>query len=145
LPGNWLVPYLAFDRDAGNGNGITTFVTGGNEYPLPDRIRNSANNYRGGIRLELRSFHVTLEQGGTTFKDDQQVFSSSSAPNPGNNTAPLLGQRLFLTGLQQTYGIRGTGVYSKGLLTARPVSWADLYGQFLFSQPKNDVNYQHFA
>src|SRR5262249_41728173 len=119
--------------------------TDGNEYPLPDRIRDSANNYRGGIRLELRRFHVTVEQGGTAFKDDQQVFSTSAARNPGNNDAPLFGQSLFLTGLQQAYGIRGTSVYSKGLLTASPVSWADIYGQVLFSEPKNDIHYQQFA
>src|SRR5262249_26836170 len=118
--------------------------TDGNEYPLPDRIRDSANNYRGGIRLELRRFHVTVEQGGTAFKDDQQVFSTATGRNPGNNNVPLFGQSLFLTGLQQAYGIRGTSVYSKGLLTASPVSWADIYGQVLFSQPKNDINYQQF-
>jgi hypothetical protein len=35
-------------------------------------------------------------------------------------------------------------VYSKALFTANPVSWADVYGQFLYSQPKNDVSYQQF-
>jgi len=144
LPGNWLIPYLAFDRNAGSGDGITTFVVDANEYPLPDKIRENTNNYRGGIRLELRRFHATLEQGGTTFKDDQQVFSSSTARNPGNNSSPLFGQSLFLTSLQQAYGIRGRSVYSKGLLTASPVSWADIYGQFLYSQPKNEVTYQQF-
>ena len=71
-------------------------------------------------------------------------FSTSTTRNPGNNIAPLFGQSLFLTSLQQAYGIRGTSVYSKGLLTASPVSWADIYGQFLFSQPRNEVNYQQF-
>lgn len=143
-PGNWIVPYLAYDRNSGNGNGITTFVTDGNEYPLPDRIRDSTSSYRGGIRLELRRFHVTLEQGGTTFKDDQQVFSSTAARNPGNNNVPVFGQGLFLSSLQQAYGIRGSSIYSKALFTASPASWADVYGQFLYSQPKNDIHYQQF-
>ena len=116
LPGNWIIPYLAFDSNSGSGNGITTFVTDGNEYPLPDKLRDSTNNYRGGIRFELRRFHVTLEQGRTTFRDDQQVFSTSSTPNYGNNTGLVLGQTLFLTNLQQSYGIRGTSNYSKGRL-----------------------------
>ena len=137
LPGNWLVPYLAYDRNSGSGNGITTFVTDGNEYPLPDRIRDSTNNYRGGVRVELRRFHVTLEQGGTTFRDDQQVFSTER--NAGNNNATFFGQSLSLASLRQPYGIRGTSVYSKALFTANPVSWADVYGQFLYSQPNNDV------
>jgi hypothetical protein len=144
LPGSSIVPYLAYDRNSEQGNGVTPFVTGGNEYALPERIRNSANNYRGGIRLEMRRWHATLEQGGTTFRDDQQVYAASTGPNRGNNTAPLFGQSLFLTSLQQAYGIRGTSVYSKGLFTASPVSWADVYGQFLYSEPKNDVRYQQF-
>src|SRR5205823_13575720 len=44
----------------------------------------------------------------------------------------------------QAYGIRGSSIYSKGLFTASPASWADLYGQFLYSQPSSDVNYQQF-
>jgi hypothetical protein len=144
LPGTWLVPYLAFDRGSGSGNGITTFVADANEYPLQQLTRDSTNNYRGGIHVELRRLHVTLEQGGTTFRDDQQVFSSPGAPNPGNNNSPVFGQSLSLTSLQQSYGIRGASVYTKGLFTASPVSWADLYGQFLFSQPNNDVHYQQF-
>ena len=41
-----------------------------------------------------------------------------------------------------SYGVRGTSTYSKGLFTANATSWLDLYGQFLYSQPKTNVNYQ---
>jgi hypothetical protein len=129
LPGNWIVPYLAYERNSERGDGITTFVTDGNEYPLPDRIRDSANNFRGGVRVGLRRWHVTLEQGGTTFRDDQQVFSTGR--NDGNNSGTIFGQSLFLTSLRQTYEIRGTSGYGKALFTATPVSWADVHGQFL--------------
>jgi len=144
LPGNWIVPYLAYERNSERGDGITTFVAEGNEYPLPDRIRNSTSSYRGGVRIGLRRWHLTLEQGGTTFRDDQQVFSTTGERNFGNNSGTLFGQTLYLTSLQQSYGIRGTSLYSKALFTANPVTWADLYGQFLYSQPKNDVTYQQF-
>ena len=33
-----------------------------------------------------------MEQGGTTFRDDQQVYENSVSVNPGNRTTPLLGQ-----------------------------------------------------
>lgn len=144
LPGNWITPYLAYGRSSGSGKGVSTFVATGNEYPVPDLIRDSMNNYRAGIRFELRRFHVTLEQGGTAFRDDQQVFSAPGTRNAGNNATPLLGQTLSLTSLQQAYGIRGASVYSKALFTANPWQWVDVYGQFLYSQPHNDVNYQQF-
>ena len=141
LPGRRITPYLAYDRSAESGDGVTTFVADGNEYPLPERIRDSSNQYRGGIRVEMRRFHVTLEQGGITFRDDQRVFSSGGR-NTGN-TAPTSG--LFLTNLQQAYGVRGNGSYEKGLFSASPFSWVDLDAQFLYSQPKTDVNYQQAA
>jgi hypothetical protein len=141
LPGNWLAPYLAFDRDSDTGSGVNAFVAGGNEYPVPTTVRNSVNTYRGGARLEFRRFHATLEQGGTVFKDDQKVFSTGST-NLGNNPASLLGNTLDLTSLSQAYGIRGTGIYSKGLVTANAASWLDLYGQILYSRPDNNVHYQ---
>jgi hypothetical protein len=144
LPGNWITPYLAYGRSSGSGSGVTTFVATGNEYPVPNLIRDSMNNYRAGIRFELRRFHVTVEQGGTTFRDDQQVFSASGTRNLGNNTTPLLGQTLFLSSLQQAYGIRGDSIYSKALVTANPWQWIDVYGQFLYSQPHTEVNYQQF-
>jgi len=40
-----------------------------------------------------------------------------------------------LTGLAGGYGIRGSSVYTKALVSANPASWLDLYGQFLYSQP----------
>ncbi|MEO7144200.1 MAG: hypothetical protein ABI165_11950, partial [Bryobacteraceae bacterium] len=78
LPGNWFVPYLAYDRDSGAGSGVTTFVSDGNEFPAPNTLRDLTNLYRGGVRFERKHFHVTLEEGGTTFKNDQNVYFSGS-------------------------------------------------------------------
>ena len=107
-------------------------------------INYSLNNFRGGVRLELRRAHVTLEQGGTTFRDDQSLFQSPGIPNPGNRTTPYSGQTLFLNGLSQAYGVRGDSIYSKVLATAEPAPWIHLYGQFLYSRPENDTTYQQF-
>lgn len=141
LPGNWFTPYLAFDRDSSTGSGVNAFVTGGNEYPVPTTIRNSLNTYRGGVHFEFRRFHVTLEQGGATFKNDQKNYATAGT-NYGNNSTPLLGQTLDLTSLSQAYGIRGSSIFSKGLFTASATSWLDLYAQILYSRPDNNIQYQ---
>lgn len=142
LPGNWFIPYFAYDRDSGAGSGVTTFVSDANEFPVPNTLRDQTNLYRGGVHLELRRFHMTLEQGGTTFKDDQSVFQSPGSTNYGNVTTPVLGQTTDLTSLLAAYGVRGTSIYSKALFTANATPWLDLYGQFLYSQPNTNVNYQ---
>ena len=142
LPGNWFVPYLAFDRGSGSGYGVTTFVSDLNEYAVPNTLRDMTNLYRGGVRFEFTRFHVTLEEGGTTFKDDESVYVAGNTNNFGNVSTPFLGQRLYLTNLLAAYGIRGDSTYSKGLLTANATPWMDVYGQFLFSQPDSTVRYQ---
>jgi len=138
-PGHHIIPYLAYGRDSGQGTGITTFVSDVNTYPVSDQMFDKTDNYRGGVRLEFSRFHITLEQGGTTLRDDQQAYDSTA--NPGNVQNPYFGQTLDLTGLAQAYGIRGDSIYTKGLFNASPVSWADLSGEFLYSQPETNLNY----
>jgi hypothetical protein len=142
LPLGRFVPYLAYDRAATSGTGVATFVSDGNEYPVASLISNSMNNYRGGVRIEFPHVHAILEQGGTTFKDDQQLNQDFGQTNFGNVTSPLLGQTLTLTGLGEAYGVRGTSIYSKGALTANVAPWLDVYGQFLYSQPDSSVTFQ---
>ncbi len=142
LPGNWLVPYFAYDRDSSTGTGATTFVSDVNQFPVPNTLSDLTNLYRGGVRFELRRFHATLEQGGTTFRSDQSIYQNPGSTNYGNVPTPIFGEITDLTSLLAAYGIRGDSVYSKGLFTANAISWMDLYGQFLFSQPETNVHYQ---
>jgi hypothetical protein len=144
LPGRHIVPFLAYDRNSGQGTGVSTWVQDiANEYAVPTTFRDGTQNYRGGVRIEYSRFHVTLEEGGTRFKDDQSAFDA--VPLAGDRTSSLLGTALQLTNLQQAYGIRARSAYSKVLATASPFRWLNLSGQFLYSQPKTDVNYMDVA
>jgi hypothetical protein len=143
LPGNWIVPYLAFERDSGTGTGVDTFVSLPNQFPVLSTTYDLTNLYRGGVRIEKRRFHVTLEQGGTTFVNNQNEYNGTA--NYGNNLVPYFGQTIDLQNLLTAEGIRGSSVYSKGLVTANVTSWLDVYGQFLYSQPDTSVNYQQNA
>ena len=138
-PGKRIVPFIGFARDSGSGRGITPFVANGNEYPVAINLRDQTNNYRGGVNFEFGRWHLTLEQGGTAFKDDQTVFTSDR--NLGNRRVPLLGQDLFLSQATQAYGVRGDSLYSRGVFTAAPIDAVNLYAQFQFSQPKTDIRY----
>jgi len=144
LPRGHIIPYLAYERNSGHGPGIDTWVDGpANQYPVPIYMRDGTNNYRGGVRFEYNRFHVTLEQGGTIFTDDDQTTFSGT--NFGDNTMPFFGQTLQLNNLLQAYGIRGHSVYTRGLLTAHAASWMDIYGQFLYSIPKTEVHFNEIA
>ena len=140
FPGKHILPYLVFERNSGYGHGVETWVQdSNNSFAVPMLLRDSTNNYRGGVRLEYNRWHVTLEQGGTTYKDDDQA--SANGANFGDRTTPTLGGTLVLNTLTQTYGVRGSSVYTKVLATASPFSWLDLNGQFLYSEPKTDARY----
>lgn len=138
-PGSRIVPYIAFLRDWGAGSGVTDFVAAGNEYAVRNDLSDRTTHFRGGLRFELKRFHLTLEQGGAKFKDHQRAFHAGA--HLGNRTAPLAGQRLFLSSLEQSWRAEGDSLYTKGLFTTNPVPWADLYGQFLYSIPSSDVAY----
>ena len=138
-PNRRFVPYLIYSHDSGSGSGITPFFTNGNEFPVATLLRDQTNHFRGGLRMEFRRYHITLEQGGAAFKDDQHNWTRDK--NLGNRTTPIFGQQLFLTDLEQAYGVRGNNLYSKAILTAAPVNWLNFYGQFLYSRPTSEVNY----
>jgi hypothetical protein len=140
LPGRRVIPYLAFDRNSQFGNGVVTWANGAsNQYPVPALFRDATYNYRGGVRFEYNRFHITLEQGGTTFKNDDEA--ADNVLNFGDNSNKVLGQQLFLSSFNQGYTIRGDAIYSRGLVTATPLPWLTLTGQFLYSQPHVDVAY----
>ena len=143
FPGRRIIPYLAYERAAMSGLGTTPFYSEANEFAVANSLRNETNLYRGGVRFEYGRWHVTLEQGGLTFKDDQNVFTSDR--NLGNRLTPVLGRQLFLAGLDQAYGVRGNSLNSKGLLTASPFPWLNLFGSFLYSRAKSETHYTHDA
>jgi hypothetical protein len=139
FPDRRVIPYLAYSRDWGTGDGVTDFSADANEWSVRNIFQDKTDHYRGGVRFQFNRFHATLEQGGTAFKDDQRVYLPPSA-HYGNRTTQFLGQWLTLSNLNQAYRARGTSKYSKVLVTANPFSWMDLYGQFLYSLPSSDVN-----
>ena len=139
LPNKWITPYLGFSRNTQFGRGITDFQSDVNNYPVGSVYSDQTNNYRAGVRMEMGRYHVTLEQGGTTFKDDQGA--ADIGPNPGNFTGLYFGQTLSLDSLNELYRVRGDSVYSKALLAANPLPWVSITGEFVYAKPRTDVNY----
>ncbi len=145
LPGNWITPYLAFDRDSGSGTGATAFVSDANEFPVPNTMSDRTNLYRGGVRIGLKRLHVTLEEGGTTFQNNQTLYQAPGATELRQLSRPRSSARPWISpACSRPTESRAHSTYSKGLFTANVTPWLDLYGQFLFSQPKTNVNYQQY-
>lgn len=142
LPRKWISPYVAFDHDGNDTQGATTFETSGNEYAVPYGSTDITNLFRGGANITLRKLHLTLEEGGTTYRSNQNTYASGT--NPGDTTTPLLGQTLDLTGLVQTWGVGGSSTYTRAVVTASPFSWMDVYGHFGYVDPRNSVNYTQY-
>ena len=125
-------PYLAWNRDWGRGAGVTDFVNGvANEYPVFTALNDKTDRYRGGARIEYSTFHFTVEEGGTTFKDDQNA--STGNHNTGDRTGA--GNPYYLDTLNQAYRTRGSSVYTQVLGSWTPFDWIGVNGQFLYSRP----------
>jgi hypothetical protein len=142
-PGTRFMPFFAFGRNNNFGRGVQNYVADFNEYAVGTDLDAATNNVRGGVRFETNRFHATIEQGYTTFDDGQSLFTGDR--NEGNRTTTFMGQRLFLTSLAQRYVIDGSGPYTRGLFTARPFEWLDLYGNFLYSQPETSTSLTYDA
>ncbi len=138
-PGARVSPFLGFYHGSGFGRGVTTFVTDGNEFPVSTNLNDRTESFRGGVNLNFSRVNFTLEQGGTTFKDDQEIFYSGR--NLGNRRTTLFGQLIVLNDLRQSYGVRGDGMFSRTAVSGRPWSRLSFTGQFLYSQPSMDVEY----
>ncbi len=61
-PGHWWTTYVGWDHDSSSGTGASVFVSDGNQYPVPNTLRDSTDLYRAGVRFEKPHFHVTLEE-----------------------------------------------------------------------------------
>ncbi len=135
----WITPFLGFEQNSQYGRGITDFQSFITSYPVASSYSDRTQTYRGGVRLEMGAYHVTLEQGGTTFKDDQGA--SDAQTEPGNFLGTFLGSTLPLNSLSELYRVRGDSIYTKALLAANPYSWMSVTGEFIYAKPSTDINY----
>jgi hypothetical protein len=138
-PNKWITPYVGFALNEQDGRGITDFHTDENEYPVASISSDLTNTYRAGVRMEMGAYHVTLEEGGTTYREDQGA--SDTQPNPGNFIGTFLGSTLPLTSLSELYQVRGDSLYTKALLAANPYKWMSVTGQFIYAKPHTNINY----
>jgi hypothetical protein len=99
----------------------------------------ATDRYLGGVTFELKNYHLTLEQGGLNFSDNQNT--TFSGINYGNRLTPILGQQLYITDESQRYDVTGSALFSRALVSGTPASWLYFSGQFLYSQPKTDVGF----
>jgi hypothetical protein len=139
-PGTRLIPYFAYSRNWGGGAGTTTFVASSNEYPVWNRLDDSTDRYLGGVSIELKNYHLTLEQGGLKFSDNQNTAFSGT--NYGNRLTPIFGRQLLLTDESQVYDVTGSAIFSRALVSGTPLSWLYFSGQFLYSQPQTDTRFE---
>ena len=135
----WISPYLGFTQNSQNGRGITDFYSDQNQYPVASLYSDRTQTYRAGVQMEMGKYHLTLEQGGTTFKDDQGASDRSTGY--GNLSNLFLGTRLDLNSLSELYRVRGDSIYTKALLAANPYSWMSVTGEFVYAKPRTDINY----
>jgi len=48
--------YFGWDHDSSSGTGASVFVSDGNNYRVPNILRDSTDLYRGGVRFEKPHF-----------------------------------------------------------------------------------------
>lgn len=143
LPTRRWQPFFGIARNSGLGFGVSPLVLDENSYAAASRIDNAYTVYRGGLRYERDSLHLTLEQGGAVFSDSSSL--ANDLTNRGNREAPYFGSLLTLNRANRLYDLTGQQIYTSANLTVSPLSWLDFTGEFYFSQPKTNVRFNESA
>jgi hypothetical protein len=143
FPGSRIEPYLIYEQNNDQGTGITPLITDVNQYPIRNVVNWNQWGARAGVRLQYNKWSGTFEGGGTSFRDDQYVYSTGTTS--GNRTTPYMGQSLFLSNGQQFYNTRSSGSLWRGFVTATPWNWLDLTGRILYSQPSTTVSFSQWT
>ena len=89
---------------------MTTFVSDANEYLSPIGYAMPTIHTAGEFALSFVDFTPRARSEKPYSKMTSRCFEASPR-NRGNRDTAYLGQRLFLTNLQQSYGVRGSGVF----------------------------------
>lgn len=140
-PNSMISPFFSFYRADGFGLGTTTFITDGDQFPVGTELDDDLTSFRGGVKLNFSKYNFTLEQGATSFSDDQEIFYRGSA-NQGNVSRTFFGRDIILNELLQRYRAEGDGLSSRGVVQGRPAKWLNFTGQFVYSKPTIDVTQQ---
>ena len=119
------------------------FVQNLNEYPVGTQYDSSTDLYRGGVRFNLSRMHLTLEGGGTSSGRSGSVHQRHEPGQPDDDIPR--GRRCSSSSAQQSYGVTGDSRFVRGLFTARPADWVDVYANFLFAQPETNSAFKYTA
>ena len=90
-----ITPFFEYSHAAGFGQGVTTFVSDGNEFPVQTDLDDLLHTVRGGAEIEFSKLSLTLEQGVTVYNDQQEIFFGAGG-NRGNRRTTLFGRQLVL-------------------------------------------------
>ena len=84
LPGNWFIPYVGYESDTGSGNGVTTFVSNGNSYPVPNQLNDQTRplSRRRPFRVAALPCHA---RGGRHYVQRRPELVSKSIHEPWFN------------------------------------------------------------
>jgi hypothetical protein len=143
LPGRIITPYVGYQKNSSRGTGVTPLVLDGNDYPLRTNIAWQQNTLFAGVRVTMRRAHATIEQGHTSFNDNQYVYSTEALN--GSRLAPVLGQTQLLKSGSESYIVRGRGPYTRVYGSGSITNFLDLTGTYVHSRPEMTAGYNMTA
>jgi hypothetical protein len=118
LPGSAVRPLFGYSWVRYAGSGRTTAQVGQNEFRLDSRLGETTQEIRGGVAFTVGDFEGSIVQGWRMVDSTQREWLAAGAGD-GNNTRPVLGQPITLSGLSDRTDTHGTTPMTTGLVTGR--------------------------
>ncbi|MFQ5664008.1 MAG: hypothetical protein ACE5HL_09265, partial [Terriglobia bacterium] len=126
---------LGYTRNSSFGLALTTQDFSRDEFLLFEPLRQTYDEYRAGVQLNLRRWNFFFEQSYRFFRNDRSLFLPGGF-NPGNDTSDAT----FLTDLQRRQPIRAKIPFTRFTVTGRPHRTVDVAAHIAYSHTDIDAS-----
>ena len=124
---------LGYTRNSSFGLALTTFDFSRDEFLLFEPIRQTFDEYRGGVEWKISAWNFFFLQSYRFFRNDRELFLPV-AFDPGNSTTG----ETFLNDSQRFHPIRGKIPFSRLTIAGRPHKKLDVTARILYSDSEVD-------
>jgi hypothetical protein len=138
-PDKTISPFIAWDRSKRRGPVRTTLTAGGDEFVLSSLNDNYANDFRGGINLNLPGFSLLLEQGYRQYRDKNSF--NPTGPQEGNSLRQIFGRDITLDEYAGTTDTTANIPFSNAVAVFQPVEQVSLRANASYSMAGLDPHF----
>lgn len=130
IPNRSVSPFFSYRRASHGGGADTTFATDADEFQTGADLKQSSDDFGGGVDIRFSRLALRLEQGWSWFRDDTRFRAEGE--QAGNLPGNFLGRPVIATDHIGFNEFRGSSPYSRAFASYYAHPNLDLRGAFTY-------------